>query len=134
MKMYLPITATLIIIAMFMCNATIYAAEETGCIELELPYRIKSAVFSPDGKLIVTGGEGKGDDDGAIIWERSTGKKLRTLQHGSSISLVAFSPDGKKIAISGFDATQKCYNLIIWDVATGDKEQTLLVLQRNECL
>lgn len=61
---------------------------------------VKSLAFSPDGKILVTGG-----DDGAIrVWDVGTGKLRHTLRNGSMISAVdavAFSPDGKILAAGG---------------------------------
>jgi WD40 repeat protein len=53
---------------------------------------IYSVTFSPDGKLLASGGL----DLTIKIWEVSTGTLLRSLiGHSNSITSVAFSPDGK---------------------------------------
>jgi len=55
----------------------------------------RSAVFSPDGELIVSGHE-----DGTVkIWRVKTGKLVRVIKGGShDARAVAVSPDGKLIA------------------------------------
>ena len=104
-------------------------AGNKGYIELEQK-EIRCAAFSPDGKYVATGGSRSGAV--AVIWNRSTGKKVRTLQHhdevgyGVEINLVVFSPDGKKIATTGSNGDKEGrYSLVIWDIATGKKEHTI---------
>ena len=94
-----------------------------GVIELKAlgDRYFSSAVFSPDGKLVATV---ENESVTAVIWERNTGKQLRTLKHDHRISdIVAFSPDGKMIATStryGNDTS-----LAIWDIETGNKKQVI---------
>jgi WD40 repeat protein/energy-coupling factor transporter ATP-binding protein EcfA2 len=81
--------------------------------------------FSPDGKLLATGWS----DGIARIWDTSSGEKVATLQdekevateedEGAWVVTVAFSPDGKLLAIGGDDGTAS-----IWDTS-GKKIATL---------
>ncbi len=68
-----------------------------------------TAVFSPDGKILVTGG------DPTELWDTATGKRIRTLRarqyQGKSF---AFSPDSKTLAGVGHTGWVE-----LWDVASG---------------
>jgi WD40 repeat protein len=47
--------------------------------------------FSPDGKQVVSGSR----DKTVRLWDAATGAALQTLEgHSSSVTSVAFSPDG----------------------------------------
>ncbi len=86
-------------------------------------YNTTSVVFTPDGKLLISGG-----DDGLIkFWDFNTGALIRTLTHGdyfnggTSLSL-SVSPDGKYVASAG-----NGYNLTvkIWLVADGSLKKVI---------
>ncbi len=74
--------------------------------------------FSPDGKLLVTGGY----HTGAKVWDAKTGKLLRTLDTGGVEGglTVVFSPDGKTLAVGNRNSTTRLY-----DPATGRLLRTL---------
>jgi hypothetical protein len=82
----------------------------------------KGVAFSPDGKLLATGGEEKGkpwkpgaEDHVVRLWDAATGKEIRTFKgHKGVIQSVAFSPDGKLLASGSCDETVK-----LWDVGSG---------------
>jgi serine/threonine protein kinase/WD40 repeat protein len=73
---------------------------------------ITALAFSPDGKMLASGA-GFADSD-IHLWEVATGKEIGKLEgHGSWVSFLIFSPDGKKLTSSSADQTIR-----IWDVAS----------------
>jgi len=80
---------------------------------------IFSVAFSPDGKLLASGGSYS--DTTIKLWDISTRQVVRTITgQDGTIRSVAFSPDGKLLASGSEDMTVK-----LWDVATGQKLHTL---------
>jgi hypothetical protein len=76
------------------------------------PGGVKAAVFSPDGRLILSGGR---MDRTVRLWETKTGKELKQfVGHTGHIMCVAISADGKYGA-SGCNGMQ----LRTWDLQTG---------------
>ncbi|PMB46335.1 hypothetical protein CEN39_26055, partial [Fischerella thermalis CCMEE 5201] len=71
----------------------------------------KTMVFSPDGKIIASGGY----DKTIKLWDVTTGKVVKTLSHqNNSIYELIFSPDGKILA------SRSINNIIqLWDLTTG---------------
>jgi WD40 repeat protein len=67
--------------------------------------------FSPDGKLLATGGYGTR----ATLWLAATGKRLRDFDAGPEGGLTPiFSPDGTILAVGNRNAKTR-----LFDVATG---------------
>src|SRR6267142_68798 len=57
--------------------------------------RVRSISFSPDGKVIASGGF----DSVIRLWDAATGKQLRWFEsRAGAVFSIAFSPDGKVIA------------------------------------
>jgi WD40 repeat protein/uncharacterized caspase-like protein len=55
------------------------------------------------------------------LWDAATGRELRTMTgHTANIRAIAFSPDSRLLASSGYDASVK-----LWDTATGREIKTL---------
>jgi len=72
------------------------------------------AGFSPDGQLI-----GGGDIEGNVyFWETSTGELVRKLNCLAWAHLVAWSPDGKKIALMCYDFENSLSTIQVLDAAT----------------
>ena len=87
------------------------------CSQFKRTFDAKSPLdalaITKDGKLFATGGW----DGAARIWDRESGKVLKTLQHGGEyVHAVAFSPDGRFLATGGNDAAGF---IQLWDLATG---------------
>jgi len=76
-----------------------------------------SAVFSPDGALVATGGY----DRLVSLFRADTGELLRTIKgHNGAVFDLAFSPDGAVLASASADQTVK-----LWRVSDGERLDTL---------
>jgi len=96
-------------------NARVYALPSGRLLHrLTHDGLIEDAAFSPDGRLIVTGGYA-GEAGGVRLWDARTGRLRReivgALRH---VHDVAFSADGKLVAAGGADGTAR-----VWETATG---------------
>ena len=78
-----------------------------------------SGVWSPDEKLVATGGRAGAGVPGAALWDARTGKKLRDFPVNRVYS-VEFSPDGSR-----FYTEVRGAGTIAWDVRSGRKLFTL---------
>jgi WD40 repeat protein len=81
---------------------------------------VNAVAFCPDGAHAVSGG----DTDALVrLWDLKTGAEVRTFRgHGSFVTAVAVSPDGKLI-LSG--AGRGDPTVRVWEVATGRQKVVL---------
>ncbi len=75
------------------------------------PGYINTAIFSPGGKMILTGSV----DRTARLWDATTGRPIgQPLKHQGPVRSVAFSPNGMTVLTGGDDPIVR-----LWDAATG---------------
>jgi DNA-binding beta-propeller fold protein YncE len=86
---------------------------------------VTAAAFSPDGKILATGGGY--EDDHAYLWDAASGKLITTFTDPDpagavepQIISVAFSPDGKTLVTGDSDGSA-----YLWNMATGNVIATL---------
>src|SRR5262249_37214862 len=58
-------------------------------------YSISAVALSPDGKMLATGGNN--DDPSLRLWDTQTGKQLAKLDGHRYLTLLQFSPDGRRL-------------------------------------
>ena len=93
-----------------------HGQRDTGKVIQSLihPDGVPSVKFSPDGKLLATGGY----DNNVRIWQVSNGELLNTFYgHTGMVVKLTFSPDGKSLASASADDTAR-----LWDLASGESK------------
>lgn len=76
--------------------------------------RVNSTAYSPDGRLLASS-----SDDGTMrLWNLATGQEIWKLPFPNGVSIVAFSPNGKWLAILSD-------KLEVWDHATGQRHLSM---------
>lgn len=77
--------------------------------------RVTGAVFSPDGRRVLTA-----SDDTVTVWEAATGQPLRHLDHPPLVNAVAVSSDGRYAVSGGSDHLAR-----VWDLGSGGELRRL---------
>jgi WD40 repeat protein len=77
-----------------------------------------SVTFSPDGKVLATGGSQHDND--VRLWDIASGKELANLRTGANVPALTFSPDGRVLASGQGDG-----RVALWDVKTGKEVHVL---------
>jgi WD40 repeat protein len=76
---------------------------------------VRNAVFSADGQRLLTAA-----DDGARLWDLSSGKEIKVLHGGGALFSAAFSPDGQRVLTAGWDGAAR-----LWDLDSGKEIMAL---------
>ena len=88
-------------------DAEIFALRHDGAVS--------KAIFSPDGRQILTAS----DDGTARLWDAQTGKSLgEPMRHDEPVTNVIFSPDGTRAATVGCSKPPN-KNVRLWNLKTG---------------
>lgn len=83
---------------------------------------VNSAIFSPNGKFVVTAS----NDGSAYIWNAETGKLIgEPLKHDYDVDYAEFSSDGKYIV------TLSGWNIRIWNASDGTPATEIMKLKKS---
>lgn len=85
---------------------------------------VHGVAFNPEGTLLASAGF----DYTLRLWEPSTGRQIRQLSEGQveAFNSVAFSPDGRLLAVGMLNTRPQAYALRLWNVATAEMEQQMI--------
>jgi WD40 repeat protein len=85
--------------------------------------QVNALAFTPDGSLLASGGE----DRAAKVWNPATGEIVATLRFSDGVKALAFSPQGKHLAILA-------HRLVVWDAATRNVRLSISGLSESRAL
>jgi WD40 repeat protein len=83
------------------------------------------AVFSPDGKRIVSAS----DDSSAQVWDAATGARIGWMRHDGTVFDAAFSPDGQRIVTAEESGAVR-----LWDARTGAPDDAVMLAALAEAV
>jgi WD40 repeat protein len=77
------------------------------------PSEVQTVVFSPDGKILASGGMQRQGGGEVKLWDVTSGKERASIKGDTdSVRSIAFTPNGKTLASASSDHTVK-----LWDLA-----------------
>ncbi len=87
---------------------------------VEAPGRAQSLAVSPDGRLLLVGGQ---TSERIQLWRLPTAREVESnMRHDSALVVAAFSPDSRLIVSgSGSDSTKEDPSVRVWEVASGQE-------------
>jgi WD40 repeat protein len=112
-KLALVIVAAGLVPIFLVCGLALFVYLRLRPLEPpEAPLRLWAASFSPDGKWLATAaGQSSPRDEPRVgelaVWDTATGRKKRLLRQGATARAVAWAPNGRFIAMGGFDGAAK---------------------------
>ena len=76
---------------------------------------VRRGLFSPDGTILAS----RSEDDNVSLWDVTIGELLHTIEGENDrwLSYIAFSPDGRMLAVSGYREDSE---IRVLDVVTGE--------------
>lgn len=80
--------------------------------------RVQALAVSPDGKTLAS--VGWDPKSGLRVWESDTGSLRHGLPAPPQVTVVRFSPDGRRLAVAGYEGT-----IQLWDPVVGQDILTL---------
>jgi serine/threonine protein kinase/WD40 repeat protein len=87
---------------------------------------IRTLAFGPDGMTLASAGRGY-----AKLWDIASGQHLLDVWGGDYVTAVAFSADGKRLAVGSAAAFGGHDRVEVWDLEPGRGIQSLRGLQRS---
>jgi WD40 repeat protein len=75
---------------------------------------VLGAAYAPDGKTVWAGAEGT--ESALLSWEVAGGKERPPCLNGIAHRVVAFSPDGRLVAVAGAQTTPRRDTFTVWEL------------------